>query len=326
MNQRRQLLILLVVAAVVPSAALAQARQPASIAWLHGGTRQADAFCLAAFKEGLAALGWKEGANLTMEERWAEGQRERLLPLAEELVAKKPAMIVAGFLTAIAAAAKVAPRIPVVQVDGGDPVATGLVASYSHPGGMITGVTNVVTQISEKYLELLTDIVPNLRRVGFLFDTTAFGHAIYLENARRSAGQRRIEARFAEVARPEEIDDAVSRLAKEGVQALVLMPGAMLGAERRRIVKHAFSQRWPTAAFIRAFAEEGALLSYSADRAEQCRRAASHVDRILKGAKPGDLPIELPTKFELVINLKTAKALGITIPGPVIARADRVIE
>ena len=279
-----------------------------------------------AFKEGLAALGWKEGANFLLEERWAEGQRERLQPLAEELAAKNPAIIVAGFLPATAAVAKAAPKIPIVQADGGDPVATGLVTSFSRPGGMITGVTNVVTQLSEKYLELLIDIVPKLRRVGFLFDTTAFGHAIYVENARRSAAQRSIDARLAEVARPEEIEPALLRLAKEGAQALIVMPGAMMGAERRRIVKYALDQRWPTTAFIRAFAEEGALLSFSADRTALCRRAASYVDRILKGARPGDLPIEQPTKFELFVNMKTAKALGITMPQSILVRADQVIE
>ncbi len=324
--KRRNLLVVVGAAAFAPRVVFAQSKQPLLIGWLHGGSRQVEGFSLVAFKEGFAALGWKEGSNFLLEERWAEGQRERLQPLAEELAAKNPTLIVAGFLPATAAAANAAPKTPIVQADGGDPVATGLATSFSRPGGMITGVTNIVTQLSEKYLELLIDTVPNLRRVGFLFDTTAFGHAIYVENARRSAAQQSLDARFAEAGRPEEIEPALSRFAKEGVRALIVMPGAMVVAERRRIVKYALDQRWPTIAAVRAFPEEGALLSYSADRAALCRRAAFYVDRILKGAKPGDLPIEQPTKFELIVNKKTAKALGIKIPNSILLRADKVIE
>ena len=306
-------------------AVLAQLKQPILIGWLHAGSRESNGHLFAAFKEGLAALGWKEGSNVVFEERWADGRTDRLPALAGELAAKGPTVIVAAPVSAAAAATKAAPKTPIVLLLG-DPVAAGLVASFARPGGMVTGVANLVTDISEKYLELLLAAAPKLRRISFLVDTTAVNHALFLEAARRSVAQYSMEARYAEVARPEEIESALSRLAKEGVQALVVMPGQAVVVGRRRIVKLALAQRWPVIAGVREFAEAGALLSYSADALANYRRAAYYVDRILKGAKPGDLPIEQPTKFELVINMKTAKALGLTIPPSLLARADEVIQ
>jgi putative ABC transport system substrate-binding protein len=191
---------------------------------------------------------------------------------------------------------------------------------------MVTGFSNVSSVISEKYVELLLAAAPKLRRIGFLLDTTSGNLAMIMANARRAAAQYSVEGRYAEVARPEEIEPALSRLAKEGVQALVVMPGPTFSAEPRRIVKSAQVQRWPMISGRREFAEEGALLSYGVDVSALYRRAAYYVDRILKGAKPGDLPIEQPTKFELVVNLKTAKALGLTISQDLLFRADKVIE
>jgi ABC-type uncharacterized transport system substrate-binding protein len=303
----------------------AQSKQPVLIGWLHAGSREVNGRLFAAFKEGLAALGWKEGSQVVIEERWADGRSDRLPALAGELAAKGPAVIVAGPVAAAAAATKAAPKTPIVLLSG-DPVPAGLVASLAHPGGMVTGVTNVVTDISEKYLELLLAAAPKSRRVGFLFDTTSVNHALFLEAARRSVAQSSVEARYAEVARQEEIEPALSRLAKERVQALVVMPGQAVVVGGRRIVKFAQEQRWPVVAGVGEFAEAGALLVYSADALANYRRAAYYVDRILKGAKPADLPVEQPTKFELVINLKTAKALGLTIPQSVLGRADQVIE
>lgn len=306
-------------------AALAQSKQPILIGWLNSGSRDTHGNLLAAFKEGLAALGWKEGPNVVFEERWADGRTDRLPVLAGELAAKGPALIVAFPVHVAAAATKAAPKTPIVLL-GGDPVAAGLVASLARPGGLVTGVANLATALSEKYLELLLAAAPKLRRFGFLIDSTPANHALFMANARRSVAQYSVEARYAEVARPEEIEPALSRLAKEGVQALVVMPGQALEVELRRIVKFALAQRWPVIAAQRQFAEEGALLSYGVDQSANYRRAAYYVDRILKGAKPGDLPIEQPTKFELVVNMKTAKALGLTIPQPFLMRVDKVIE
>jgi len=303
----------------------AQSKQLILIGWLHGGSRESNRRFFAAFKEGLAALGWEEGSQVVIEERWAEGRSDRLPALAGELAAKGPAVIVAGPVSAAAAATTAAPKTPIV-IFLGDPVPAGLAASLARPGGMVTGVTNLVTDISQKYLELLLAAAPKSRRVGLLVDTTAVNHALMLESARRSVAQYSVEARYAEVARPEEIEPALSRLAKERVQALVVMPGQAVGVGRRRIVKFAQEQRWPVVAGMGEFAEAGALLSYGVDIVANYRRAAYYVDRILKGAKPGDLPIEQPTKFELALNMKTAKALGLAMPQTLLLQANQVIQ
>jgi putative ABC transport system substrate-binding protein len=306
-------------------AALAQSKQPILIGWLNTDSRELSGHNLSAFKEGLAALGWKEGAQYVIEDRWANGRIDQLRPLAEALAATKPAIIVAALAAAVVAAAKAAPKTPIVIASGSDPVALGLVKSLARPGGMVTGVTSVGAETAEKHLELLLVAAPKLRCVGFLSDSNAPVRPLLIEAMRRSVAKSPVEARFAEVANPEEVEPAISRLAKEGAQGLVVTGGLMLRNERRRIVKLALAQRWPVVAGT-DWAEAGALLTYSADALANYRRAAYYVDRILKGTKPGDLPIEQPTRFELVINMKTAKALGITIPRSVLARADRVIE
>ena len=327
MNNRRNLLVVLGATAVAPLAVLAQSKQaPVLIGWLNGGSREASGHLLAAFKEGLAALGWKEGSQVVIEERWANGRGERLQSLAQELAAKRPAVMVAAPGTAVRAAAIGAPKTPLVMATGGDVVAPGLVKSLARPGGMVTGVTNISTELAEKFLELLLAAAPKLRRVGFLRDPTTLNADLVKEAARRSIAQHSVDARFAEAARPEEIEAAISRLEKEGAQALVVFPSQTLLVERRRIVKLALARRWPVIAGQREWAEEGALLSYGVDPSSNYRRAAYYVDRILKGTKPGDLPIERPTKFELVLNLKTAKALKLEVSRELAVRADEVIE
>ncbi|MBI4205383.1 MAG: ABC transporter substrate-binding protein [Betaproteobacteria bacterium] len=306
-------------------AVFAQSKQPVIIGWLSWGARETGEPQRAAFRAELAALGWKEGSQFVIEERFAGGRTDRLPALAEALAARKPAIIVADPVPAARAAVKVVPRTPIVVIRG-DPVVAGLVKSYAHPGGMVTGISNLSPEISEKCLELLLGAAPNLRRVGFLLDLNTANVAYHREGARRAAAQHAVEARYAEVARYEEIDPALARLAKEGVQALVIAGTAGLIVEGPRILKFALAERWPVVGISSAWAEAGSLLSYSADSSEMYRRAAYYVDRILKGAKPGDLPIEQPTKFELVINMKTAKALGIAVPQSILVRADKVIE
>ena len=307
-------------------AGFAQSKQtPKLIGLLLAQSREAIRHRVAAFKEGLAALGWKEGSQIVIEERWANGRLDRLPSLAKELAAKKPAIIVAGSLTAVAVAAKAAPKTPIVMASGGDPVGTGVVTSLARPGGMITGVSTVSTDVAEKYLELLLAAVPKLRRIGFLVDPNSLVYALIMEAARRSLARHPVEARFAEVASPEEIEPAISRLAKEGAQALVVMASPLFTNERRGIVKLALARRWPVIAGPHEFAEEGALLSYGADLSANYRRAAYYVDRILKGAMPGDLPIE-QSRIELVVNLRTARALKLDISRELAVRADKVIE
>jgi putative ABC transport system substrate-binding protein len=224
----------------------------------------------------------------------------------------------------VAAAAKAAPTTPIVVADG-DPLNSGLVASLARPGGMITGVSNVVSEVQQKFVELLLAAAPKVRRIGALVGSTR-ALAQRTEEVRRAATQYPVEVQFEVAATPEEIEPAMSRLAKKGVQALIVFSSALFQAERQRILKLALAQRWPVIAPSRRWVEGGALLSYGADGLARWHRVAYYVDRILKGAKPGDLPIEQPTRFELVVNMKTAKALGLTIPPSILVQATRVIE
>jgi len=326
-TSRRSLLLALGVAFSLPRAVLAQTKQsPVLIGWLHLGSRESNTKSFDEFKKGLAALGWTEGSSIAFEDRWADGRHDRLLSLAEDLAARKPTIIVAAPLPAVAAATTAAPKTPVVIATGGDPVAGRLVASLARPGGLITGLTAARADLAEKYVELLLAAAPKLKRIGFLADPNGVGYPLEMAAARRSIERYAVEARFVDAADPQEIDPAISRLAKQRVRALVVLSGAVLAVERRRIVESALAHSWPMIAGNPEFAEEGALLSYGPDSAALYRRAAHYVDQILKGAKPGDLPIEQPTKFDLVVNVKTAKALGITIPSSILLRADRVIE
>jgi putative ABC transport system substrate-binding protein len=330
MNNRRKLVIALGAGALaVPliSAVFAQSKQaPIVIGWLSSNSREINSSLVASFTEGLAALGWKEGSQFVIEERLADGRTDRLPLLAGELAAKKPALIVTSSAQATAAAAKAAPKTPVVMAARADPVIAGFAASLARPGGMITGLSNITADVTEKYLELLLVASPKLKRVGVLGDSNTPTRASLTNAAQRSATQHSVEVHFAEVAGPEEIESALSRLAKDGAQALVVTSSAFLGGQRQRIVKLALARRWPVVGYTRMWAEEGALLSYGFDVRASHRRAAYYVDRILKGAKPGDLPIEQPMALELVINRKSAMALGLAIPPELLLRADKVIE
>ena len=327
-SSRRAFLIATTWIAIASSgAAFAQSKKPPIvIGWLGSQSRAIGERNRNTFKSELAALGWRTGSELVIEERFADGDNERLPALAEELAAKKPALIVVGTITAARAAAKAAPKTPVVLI-GGDAVSSGLAASYSRPGGMVTGISSVNPEISEKYLELLIHAGSNPRRVGFLVNSAAGGGFLqHKENVRRSAARFAIDARSAEIARTDEIEPALMRLAKEGIQALVVLSTAgPLATERKRVVKFALEQRWPVIGGT-GWAEDGALLSYGAEISAIFRRGAYFTARILKGAKPGDLPIERPMTFELVLNMRTAKALGLAIPHAFGARVDRVIE
>jgi putative ABC transport system substrate-binding protein len=328
MNTRRKSLIALAATVSLPRFVYAQAKKPpVVIGWLGAGPRpEAGAGNLAEFKKELATLGWQEGVTYVLEELYAAGQLNRLPALAEELAAKKPTLIVAVNSSATIAAAKAAPKIPIVQASGNSPVNTGLAASLARPGGMVTGLTSLSPEVSAKYLELLLAAAPKVKRIGFLGDVKNPGYPAQLKNAHAAIERFRIEARFAEVGNAEELDRALPRLAKEGVQALVVLPSAGLsGADRQRIPQFALSQRWPVIGST-GLAAAGALLGYSADVMAIYRRAAHYADRILKGARPADLPIEQPMTFALAVNLKTAKALGLTMPPEIMVQATRVIQ
>ena len=324
MNNRRRLVIALGTC-VVSGTVFAQAKKPPIvIGWLSINSREREAQRIATFIDLLAALGWKERSQFLIEARWTEGQPDRVQPLAKELVAKKPAVVVAISLSAASAATKAAPDIPIV-VSGADMIAAGLAKSLARPGGMVTGVTNVSGTIVEKYLELLLAAAPNVRRVGFLVASDSAAYDEYTDAMRRSVAQYKVNAHLAAAGTRDEIAPAIARLASMGVQGLIVLSSTgLFNTERKLILSLALAQHWPVIARGGAWVQEGALLSYSASSADP--RLAYYVDRILRGAKPGDLPIEQPLEFELVVNLKTAKALGLTMPPEIMVRATRVIE
>ena len=279
-----------------------------------------------AFQEGLRELGYVEGRNIAIEFRWAEGQYERLPGLAAELVRLNVNVIVAAGPNAIQAAKQATATIPIVMAAVGDPVGTGFVASLARPGGNITGVSNMLPDLVGKQLELLKEVLPTVSRVALLGNPANPANASLerqAQDAARTLGVR-LQPLWARDLR--EIDSAFTATKMERADALIVLTDTMLINHRTRVIDHAGQRRLPAVFGVSQFVEAGGLLAYGPSFADGYRRAAPYVDRILKGAKPGDLPIEQPTKFELVINLKTAKALGLTIPPSLLQRADQVIE
>jgi putative ABC transport system substrate-binding protein len=301
-------------------------KPPVLIGWLESGASPAADEFFNSFKQGMAAAGWKEGDQFTIEARWAGGHIDRLASLAKELADKRPAIIVASPTTAVRAAAKAAPGLPIVQANGSDLVASGLASSFARPGGMITGVTNITFDTNVKLLELLMSAVPKVQRVGFLADPGTTGIERHMQVQRQAIARYPVQAQVAEAAKPDELEPAIEKLAKGGAQALIVLGSAWFLSERKRLLGLTSTKRWPVVANHTAFANEGALISYGADRHALYRRAAYYVDRILKGAKPADLPIEQPMTFETVVNLKTAKLLDLTLPPEIMAQATRVIQ
>ena len=283
-----------------------------------------------AFRQGLRDLGYVEGRNLMIEYRSAEGKLERLPALAAELVALKVDVIVAAAGTPPALAAKQATRaLPIVFIGAGDPVTSRLVTSLARPGGNVTGLSALSPELVGKWLELLTQAVPGVSRVAFLQQPGALGERTekdILKAAEVAARALGVRLQFVEARGPADIDRAYSDMTRARAGALTVLSTPMFSAERRRLLDLAAKNRLPTVYSFREYVDAGGLMSYGPNLADLFRRAATYVDRILKGTKPGDLPVEQPTKFDLVINLKTAKALGLTIPQSVLGRADEVIQ
>ncbi len=327
MNPRRRWLA---AGAAVPALAAlgalrAQTSPPVLIGWLSLNSRDTRRGGVNAFNEGMAALGWKLGAQYVLEERHADGRVDRLPALAQELAAKKPLVIVAEPGTSARAMAAAAPTTPIVLANG-DPLSQGLVTSLARPGGMITGLSNVTSEMNDKVLELLLEVQPKLQRVGFLADSTSPSHGVQVARVRHAAERFRVQANIVDLARPEDIEPAFVRLAKDKTQALVILAGAWFYPLYPTILSLAAVQRWPVVSTVGGGTRQGGLFSYGPDRDAIIRRSATYVDRILKGAKPGDLPIEQPTAFDFIVNMKTAKTLGIVIPPSVRVRATEVIE
>jgi putative ABC transport system substrate-binding protein len=282
-----------------------------------------------AFRQGLRDLGYVEGRNVVIEYRGAEGKLERLPALAAELVALKVDVIVAGG-TPHALAAKQATRIlPIVFATASDPVTSGLVTSLARPGDNVTGLTNLAPELVGKCLEQLKQAVPGVSRVAVLWQPGVQGERTekdMLKRAEVAARALGVRLQFVEARGPDDFDRAFSEMTRARADALTVLQGPMFVNERRRLVDLAAKNRLPAVYPWRDGVDAGGLMSYGPNLADSFRRAATYVDKILKGAKPGDLPVEQPTKFELVINLKTAKALGLTIPQSLLGRADHVVE
>jgi putative ABC transport system substrate-binding protein len=278
------------------------------------------------FRQALRELGWVDGQNLVIEVRYAEGRYDRLPDLAAELVALKPDVIFAGAVNSAKAAKRATTTIPIVMETLGDAVSTGLVTNLARPGGNITGVSGFAPELSAKRLELLREILPSAARVALLANLSNPGSPVIIRATESAARQMRVQIRVVDVRRPTELDNAFDTMARQRSEALVVVADPMIFGERRRIIELAARHRLPAVYEVRLFADDGGLLSYGPGSVERFQRAAVYVDRILKGAKPGDLPIEQPSKFELVVNLKTAKALGIKILPAFLLRADHVIQ
>ncbi len=280
-----------------------------------------------AFRQGLRELGHVEGTTFVLEVRYAEGRVERLSELAHELVGLKLGVIVASSDVVIAALTRETQTIPIVMVISTDPVATGFVASLARPGRNVTGLSNISPDLSGKRLELLRQAVPGLSRVAALWNPDIRGAVFDYKETEGAARLMGLELQSVEVSRAEDLDRVFSAVTKQRAQALVLPGVNPVGfMNRGKIVTFAQRSRLPAMYPTREYVDAGGLMSYGPSLPDLYRRTAIYVDKILKGAKPGDLPVEQPTKFELVINLKTAKALGLTIPQSLLLRADEIIQ
>jgi putative ABC transport system substrate-binding protein len=278
-------------------------------------------------KQGLRELGYVEGKSFILERRYAEGKADRLSELAAELVRIKVDVIVASTDASILAVKQETETIPIVMAASTDPVGTGFVASLARPGGNVTGLSIMSPELSGKRLELLSEVVPGISRVAFLWNPDIRGALFEYKETESAARARRLQLYSFETRRGEDLERAFAAVVNAKAQALIVQtPNPVAVTNQERIANFAARSRLPSMFGVALFADAGGLMSYGSNGAERWRRAATYVDKILKGAKPADLPVEQPTKFELVINMKTAKALGLKIPPTVRVRADRVIE
>jgi putative ABC transport system substrate-binding protein len=330
MNTRRELLIAL--GAYVFATPLACFAQQQGKIWRVGflslrsrpASLESDTF--GAFSNGMRELGYVEGKNLVIEWRFADNKYERLPDLAADLVRLKVDVIVTAGPAATSAAQKATTTIPIVFGGANDPVGSGFVKSLARPAGNITGLSNVSVEMSPKLLEMLLSTMPKLSRVAVLMNPSNSGHATMLKNVQAAAQKANVKVLPVEARTPQEIETGFSVMTKENAKAVIVVRDALFNQQVRQIAELAAKNRLSSIAQIREYVDAGGLMSYGPSITDSYRRAATYVDKIFKGAKPGDLPVEQPTKFELFINRKTAKELGLTIPQSLLISADKVIE
>lgn len=332
MNRRDTLIALCALGASSAIPFAAEAQQPGTMRriGLLFGQSETNANAqgrFAVFKESLAALGWVEGRNLRMEVRWTNGDVSRAPALARELVALQPELIVATTTAVTAALQRETRTIPIVFIAVSDPVGSGLVKTLSQPGGNITGFIDLESSLIEKSLELLKEIAPRVTRVAVMFNPETAPYAdVYLRRLKTAAPKLGVNAAIARVRSESDIEQALGGLAREPGGGLIVMPDSFMGIHSRSTIAIAARHRVPAVYFAGPWVTSGGLSSYGPDVDDLRRRAATYVDRILRGTKPAELPVQQPLKFELFVNLKTAQALGLSVPQSVLLRADKVIE
>jgi ABC-type uncharacterized transport system substrate-binding protein len=323
--RRREFITLLGGAAAWPLAARAQAGKLPTIGFLVAGTPSSHGPWVAAFVQRLRELGWIEGRTIAIEYRWAEGRTERFAEIATEFARRNVDVIVTSATAAIVAAKQATSVIPIVFAAAGDPAGTGLVASLARPGGNVTGLSIQQPDVAAKRLELLREVVPHLRRLAIMANVDASAAMLDMREVQAAAHTLGFEVITLEIRRGEDIVPAFEAL-NGRAEALYVCIDPLVGTHRIRINTLALATRLPTMHTLREFVEAAGLMSYGPNVPDLFRRAADFVDKILRGAKPGDIPVEQPRKFDLVINLTTAKALGLKIPEGFLLRADELIE
>jgi putative tryptophan/tyrosine transport system substrate-binding protein len=320
------LILCVMLFALTESVEAQQARKVPRIGFLGATSPAAISARLYAFRQGLRELGYDEGKNILIEYRYAEAKLDRLSALAAELVHLGVDIIVLAGPAGIRPAKEATNRIPIVMANDNDPVGSGVIASLARPGGNITGLSNLAPEIGGKRLELLKEIVPRLSRVAVLGTSSTSGTAQVLKEMELAAALSKVQLQYVDVGSPTETETAFREAGKGRADAVLVLQGGVFNSQRKQIAALAVKSKLPAIYHAPEYVEDGGLMSYGVSVTDLYRRAATYVDKILKGAKPADLPIEQPTKFELVINLKTAKQIGLTIPPNVLARADRVIR
>jgi putative ABC transport system substrate-binding protein len=324
--KRRELIILLGGAAAAwPLATLAQQTRKYTIGHFTAGSAPPPELWTV-FVEALQDVGLVEGTNVTFERRYAENRLDRLPELAAELVHLNVDVIVTGGTLAPLAVKRATSTIPVVMMSAGDPLGSGLVTSLARPGGNITGLSLMAPDLGAKRLELLRELLPHVYRVGILWNAANPYSALVFKETESAAQILHIQLQSIEVRSPDDFDSALEAATQQSMDALITVEDPLTFSHRKRIADFAASNRLPAIHGIKEFVDAGGLIAYGTSQAGLYRRGAGYVEKILKGARPADLPVQQPTKFELVINLKTAKALGLDVPATLLARADEVIE
>jgi putative ABC transport system substrate-binding protein len=325
--KRREFLALVGSASAWPLTAQAQHRgKIARVGFMGNSTAALEANLIGPFREGLREHGYEEGRDVEIVFRWAEGSYERFPALVDELIAADVDVIVTAGTPAVLAVKKATSTVPVVMAAVGDPVGSGIVPNLARPGGNITGLSGLAPDLEGKRLELLRELVPHLGHVAFFLNPANDFHTASMRQALAAAKALNIELQPCEVSKSEDLDGAFASIVKEKSDGLLILADRVFLHNRQRMMDFATEHRLPSVNAYREMVEAGGLTSYGPSYEEMHRRAADYVDRILKGARPGDLPIEQPTKFTLIVNLKAAKALGLALSPTLVARADEVIE